>query len=90
MSTSVTPIVDPGKNPPTVTLDVPKKDVSQIRDLKPGDRVKIILDCEVSAVSEKEPDTGYPVGFAGSLTVEINRQTITKNNDFSALVDEDD
>lgn len=84
-----TQAVEQSPNPPTITLDIGKKDVTQIRSLKPGDAVDIRLRCVVTEVSEKEPDTGYPVGYAGRLVVEYARPKITKNNAFSDLSDDD-
>lgn len=87
---SATVPVEPGKNPPQVTLDVPSKEVGQLRALKAGDRVRITLTAEVVEKTEKEPEMGYPVGFAGSLRIEVLRMLISRDNAFSDLADEDD
>ena len=89
MSETVTvPTPAPGKNPPTVTIDVLPKDVKQLARLKPKDGVRVILHGGIVEVSQREPSTEFPMGFAGSLRLEVSRVEIQEWNDFSTFTDE--
>lgn len=78
------------QNLPMVTVDVARKNVDELKGLKPGDAVKVVLTGKVVEVSLREPDVSYP-GFSGMLRIEVKSTLVVdQNNSFSALMEEDE
>jgi len=74
---------------PSVTIDVPTKNVDEIEGLEPGDSVRVVLEGTVSEVSLRDAAAGFS-GFSGTLRLEVRRMTSRKvDNAFSELMDDE-
>lgn len=75
---------------PEVHLDVPTKALSQLKGVKPGDAVRIVLLGKCSQVSQREPDIEFGDGNVGNLCLEVHKMEITRQDDqFGDLFNED-
>jgi len=74
---------------PLVRLDIPQKALSQIKTLKPGDPVRVVLIGKCEEVSQREPDVDFG-GNVGELRVEVHKMEVRKADDqFGELFDDD-
>ena len=74
---------------PRVRLDIPQKALSQIKGLKPGDAVRVVLIGRCDEVSQREPDIDFG-GHVGELCVEVHKMEVRKADDqFGDLFDDE-
>lgn len=74
---------------PQVHLDVPAKGVSQLKGIKPGDTVRVVLIGKCEEVSQREPDLDLP-GNVGAMCVEVHKMEIQRDdNQFGDLFNDD-
>ena len=87
---NVTEPIDPSKNPPIVTIDVPKKSMDALNGLEPKKGVKVVIEGEVIEVTRRDENEGF-IGFPGTLRVEVKSiSTMLRDNSFAELSEEDD
>ena len=76
---------------PEVRLDVPAKSLSQIKEVKPGDAVRVVLLGKCVRVSQREPDIEFGDGNVGDLCVEVHKMEVRRQDDqFGELFNEDE
>lgn len=79
------------KNPPVVHLEVPSKQISEIQGTKPGQKMKVMIEGEITSVAIRESYDPEVPGNIGDLSLEITQlKFMPTNNDISELLDEDE
>lgn len=79
------------QNRPIIHIEVAKKNVGEIADLKPGDEVRVVLVGNVTEVVKRDSEQMGLPGHSGTLVVEVTSMKARKqDNPFSDLADDED
>lgn len=79
---------EPGRNAPVVHIEVPQSALSQLKNLKAGNEVHVLLIGKLDSKTERKPDLDTP-GYVASVTVEVRRFAICRDeNSMADLMDE--
>jgi hypothetical protein len=80
---------DTEQNLPLVTIDVPEKGAGELKGLKPGDVVRVVLVGTVVEVAQRDPEISIPA-YTGTLKLEVKSTNVNKQDGaFADMADDD-